>query len=94
MKGMVIKKLPTNDFLLLITLCILVNLLESWYFGFNIQAESTAEYICDFLISIPIAIFSFWFMFSSDNIVEFYKGMISMMIICASYYVMYVVILV
>jgi len=33
-------------------------------------------------------------MFSSDNIVEFYKGMISMMIICASYYVMYVVILV
>lgn len=88
------KKLTTNKFLSLITLCILVNLLESWYFGFNMSAQSTEEYICDFLNSIPIVIFSLWFTFTSDSLIELYKGIMTMLIICASYYVMYALILV
>jgi len=88
------KKLTINIYLSLITLCILVNLLESWYFGLNMQAQSTAEYICDWVNSIPIVIFSLWFTFTSNNLIDLFKGIISMVIICASYYVMYAIILV
>ena len=86
------KKLTTNKFLFLITLCILVNILESWYFGFNMEAQSTAEYICDWINSIPMVLFTLWYMFTNDYI-EFCKGMIAMMIISASYYIMYAVML-
>jgi len=88
------KKLTINKYLSLITLCVLINLLESWYFGLNMQSQSLAEYICDWINSILIIIFSLWFTFTSNNFTELFKGIISMAIICIVYYAMYVVILV
>jgi len=65
------RKLTTNKYIFLVTICILINLLESWYFGLNWQAESLTESICDWVTAIPFVIVSFWFFFSND-----YKDMI------------------
>jgi len=87
------KKLSIDKYLLLYALCILVNLLESWYFGFNLHAESTAEYICDYINAIPIAIITVWLLFTCDDLLEFLKAQLASMFIMISYYVMYYLIL-
>jgi len=50
------RKLTIDKYIFLVTICILINLLESWYFGLNWQVESVAEHIYDWLTAIPFAI--------------------------------------
>jgi len=85
------KHLTINKYLFLVTLCILINLLESWYFGLNWQAVTIAEKICDWITTIPLVIVSFWFFLSNDYI-EFVKGNLIMMIMLLVYGLAYGVI--
>jgi len=87
------KKLTTNKYLFLITLCILINLLESWYFGLNWEAQSLAENICDWLTTIPFAVVSFWFFFSNDY-EDMIKGQLVMFVMIMIYAVAYRLLLV
>jgi len=55
------KQLTINKYIFLVTICILINLLESWYFGLNWKAIIIAEKICDWITTIPLVVISFWF---------------------------------
>jgi len=85
------KKLNLDKYLFLVTICILINLLESWYFGLNWQAVTIAEKICDWITTIPFIIISFWFFFSNDYI-EFIKGYFIVVIMLLVYGLAYGVI--
>jgi len=87
-------KLSINKYSFLITLCILINLLESWYFGLNWQAESVAESICDLVTAIPIVIISFWFVFSNNDYKDVIKGQFIMFILVMIYGIAYKLLLV
>jgi len=82
------KHLAINKYLFIVTLCILINLLESWYFGLNWQAVTIAEKICDWITTIPLIIVSFWFFFT-NSYMEFIKGYFIMIAIFVIYLVAY-----
>jgi len=87
------RKLAINKYIFLVTIYILINLLESWYFGLNWQAKSVTEHICDWLTAIPFAIVSFWFFFSNDY-KDMIKGQLIMFIMVMIYVVTYKLLLV
>jgi len=86
-------KLTIDKYIFLVTICILINLLESWYFGLNWEAVSITEHICDWLTAIPFAVVSFWFFFSNDYI-DMIKGQLIMFGMVMIYAVVYKLLLV
>jgi len=87
------KQLTIDKYLFIVMICILINLLESWYFGLNWSAESFAEEVCDWLTTIPLVIASFWFFFSNDYI-DIIKGNLVMLIMITVYGIAYGLILI
>jgi len=87
------KQLTIDKYIFLVTICILINLLESWYFGLNWEAVSIAEHICNWLTAIPFAIVSFLFFFSNDY-KDVIKGQLIMFIMVMIYAVVYKLLLV
>jgi len=82
------KQLTIDKYMFSVTICILINLLESWYFGLNWEAVSITESMCDFVTAIPIVVASLWFIFT-NNIMNVFKGYVGMLIIVWGYVLIY-----